>query len=220
MELINSNIYRNPRIIKWGTSIESAVQALSSQGLGMQMTLIGKHGFGKSTVLEVISERNPEALIVEGDLLYTLAFMLMREEAPETPLGGVEVWRWLKADESLGRYRQLEDLLDSLGLLKRIDLTTNFTDKMKQVTMVVPDYEFYRKSLKRRTADMLKQDQWKGYTADHWPVLSYPEFVEWIRTQKEKVTGYLPNLGPASDEIWAAWWKKQTVGVGAKNRRR
>jgi hypothetical protein len=184
----------------------------------MKATLLGGPGWGKSTVLEVLSRRFPDQLIVEGDALLQFAFML-KEKAPmqarvdcAAECGNVFEWMCPHGVLNVKNRRELDSLLEKGHWLDRVDLTTNFRSLMKDAFLVVPDHAMYERQLRARTKAMLKEKVWAGHTADEWPVLSFPEFQGMVQDiwDKADVTAAIPNLGPSCDRLWIQWWDHYT----------
>jgi hypothetical protein len=212
MIMIEQKIYRDCGQLGWDSTMKEIAEHLQGRGHGMGISLVGKHGFGKSTVLEVIARSDKDRLVVEGDMLLQFAYAAMKSaplsmklyETQKDPSIG-HCWKSPEVEK-----HQTEAWLVKNHYLDRIDLMTNFSREAVETWVILPDYTMYVKNLKRRTAAMLKDPLWRGYDASHWPVLTWPEFRTWEVEAWSKFTnvrGVIPNLGPESDAVWLKWWE-------------
>jgi hypothetical protein len=193
-------IYRETKDVKWSATLADFDAYARRPSANLRWGLIGKHGFGKSSVLEFISW-NSRLKTLPGDMLVTFLHALSRhvplgERLDKQPFPTNEVH-----DTSV--IRQWAEVIKRSGY--NWDVSEGTYPWNESLALVLPSYDFYCTNLKRRTRQMLKDPHWKGYSADHWPILTKTQFMEYVDDHLGgKLFAVVPNY-PGSDEPFSVF---------------
>lgn len=209
---MKKSIFRSSSL-KWGVSIDDALDYLAIDRHVQKTTaLVGRHGWGKSTVLEYLSD-NFDGAFVEGDVLISLAYLLMLGVPGHSRVQGAEVWPWLKATGGHAdpdRWHRLTTIIAEKQLLKNVNVVSTLTGEAEDVWIVLPPYEQYCRQLAARTKVMLAQPEWRKFSKSSWPILTHEQYCEAISTyvmkHTSKLKGILANIDGKESDIWKAWF--------------
>jgi len=191
-------IYRDARDIKWTCTLAEFESYAKSASQNLRWSLVGKHGFGKSSILEYVSWHS-KLKVLPGDMLVTYLSAMTDHLDRNTKLCDVPFPNERVRDAVI--MRSWTEMINRAAF--SWDLSEGNYPWTEHAALVLPKYEFYVTNLKRRTRQMLKDPKWAGYDQSHWPVLSREEFQEYIDSKLRKSTELvIPNY-PESDAPFA-----------------
>lgn len=191
--MIKEQIYRNGTgPINWNMTCLDIIQALglydlSQEGLNVQIR--AWKSSGKSTLIDMICEKFPGYLAVEGDILICFARVIYMGWPLDIELGKLvregepNIWTiWNDKPKNWIAEQQAKILW---MITRRLDFASGYRGiTSKAICQIIPDYQSYVTFMKRRTAAMLETDSaaWKEHILRTHTV---PSFAEITKDQRE-----------------------------------
>ena len=214
---MKQSIFRNGGLLKWsdtfGTALDKMNELSNQPDPDFAVSLYGDKGFGKSTILEFISETY-HVIAVEGDIATMFSIGMFEEQPLDVRIdtfakGPSNPWTRYS-----GKNHDKRSIAAAhLPNLEKVQLWTEFQGCLAPDVYgaIVPDYKSYCDHLSTRTAKILSGDgnpEWREHVRKGHKVMTYVEFVQWFSqspTVFKRPTVYFPNIG--NDHLIRNTWE-------------